>query len=258
MTSSAGWNTRRTRPGSGRARCRSCSARPAPSSAVVCTSCPQACATPSTVERQGSGVSSSTGRASRSARRATTGADGDGVAHLGQQAAARQLLDGDPLLLQPRRHELGRAHLVPRRLGVGVDVAAGLDQLVAQGGDEVGERRRGRRRGVRFHDPARLAGVGGRRAGRALRRPRARRTLRRRRAARRCPTPPAARGRPRRRWPARRAPRASGRARCRCRGRRPAARRSARSTAGWSRSARSAASRAACSASIAGSTRSGS
>ncbi len=71
MISSAGWNTSRTRAGSRSPR--SARARPAPSSADVCTSCPQACATPATVLRHGSLVRSSTGSASRSARRTTTG-----------------------------------------------------------------------------------------------------------------------------------------------------------------------------------------
>ena len=74
MTSSAGWNSSRTRPGSRPPR----APRPARgrrrAAPAVCTSCPQACATPG--DRccaHGSVVRSSTGSASRSARRATSG-----------------------------------------------------------------------------------------------------------------------------------------------------------------------------------------
>ena len=73
MTSSAGWNSSRTRPGSSPAACTSASAKPAPSSAVVWTSCPHAWATPATWLRHGSSVVSLSGRASRSARSATRG-----------------------------------------------------------------------------------------------------------------------------------------------------------------------------------------
>ena len=71
MISSAGWKISRTRPGSSAAT--DCSARPAPTRPAVCTSCPHACATPSMLLRQGSGMRSSTGSASRSARRPITG-----------------------------------------------------------------------------------------------------------------------------------------------------------------------------------------
>ncbi len=70
MTSSAGWKISRTRPVRPPHRCR---ASAAPSTAVVCTSCPQACMMPGTVEANGSPVSSSSGSASMSARRAMTG-----------------------------------------------------------------------------------------------------------------------------------------------------------------------------------------
>src|SRR4051812_16813521 len=71
MISSAGWKISRTRPGSRSAT--PARARPAPSRAAACTSWPHACATPWTVLAQGSSVWSSTGRASRSARSATSG-----------------------------------------------------------------------------------------------------------------------------------------------------------------------------------------
>ena len=66
--SSAGWKISRTRPGRSGA---AASASPAPSSIAVCASCPQACMTPSTVDANGRPVSSCSGSASRSARRAT-------------------------------------------------------------------------------------------------------------------------------------------------------------------------------------------
>ena len=72
MTSSAGWKSSRTRPASAPRALASASARPAPTSPAVCTSCPHACATPGTVLRHGSVTRSSTGRASRSARSATS------------------------------------------------------------------------------------------------------------------------------------------------------------------------------------------
>ena len=75
MISSAGWKISRTRPGSESATAARDS--PAPSRAAACTSWPQACATPVTVLAQGSSVRSSTGSASRSARRATTGPSPD-------------------------------------------------------------------------------------------------------------------------------------------------------------------------------------
>ena len=71
MTSSAGWKSRRTRPGSSPRAKTSDRARPAPTRPAVWTSWPQACATPGTVLFHGSVSRSSTGRASRSARRAT-------------------------------------------------------------------------------------------------------------------------------------------------------------------------------------------
>ena len=58
---------------------------PAPTSAAVCTSWPQACATPATVLAHGSSVRSWTGSASRSARSATSGPVG---AEVGDQAGA--------------------------------------------------------------------------------------------------------------------------------------------------------------------------
>ena len=73
MISSAGWNSSRTRPRRRPWACTSASARAAPIRAVVCTSCPQACATPGTVLSHGSPVVSCTGSASRSARSATSG-----------------------------------------------------------------------------------------------------------------------------------------------------------------------------------------
>ncbi len=68
-TSSAGWKTSRTRPGSRSAT--EASARPAPSSTEVCASCPHMCATPGTCETHGTSVCSCSGRASMSARSAT-------------------------------------------------------------------------------------------------------------------------------------------------------------------------------------------
>ena len=67
-TSSAGWKTSRTRPGSVGALA---SASPAPSSIAVCASWPQACITFGVAEANGSPVDSCSGRASMSARRAT-------------------------------------------------------------------------------------------------------------------------------------------------------------------------------------------
>jgi hypothetical protein len=68
MTSSAGWNTSRTRPGSSGA---DASASPAAMSMVVWASWPQACAAPGTPDAYGSPVSSVSGSASMSARSAT-------------------------------------------------------------------------------------------------------------------------------------------------------------------------------------------
>ncbi len=73
MTSSAGWNSSRTRPGSSPRVATSARASPAPTSPAVWTSCPQACATPGVVLFHGSEIRSSTGSASRSARSATSG-----------------------------------------------------------------------------------------------------------------------------------------------------------------------------------------
>ena len=71
MISSAGWKSSRTRPGSCPRTYTSLSASAAPTRPAVCTSWPQACATPGTVLVHGSLVRSSTGSASRSARSAT-------------------------------------------------------------------------------------------------------------------------------------------------------------------------------------------
>ena len=72
MTSSAGWNSSRTRPGSRPRAETSASASPAPTSPAVWTSWPQAWATPGLVLLHGSEMRSSTGSASRSARSATS------------------------------------------------------------------------------------------------------------------------------------------------------------------------------------------
>ena len=72
MTSSAGWKISRTAmPRSRQASSWAASARPAPSSAAMWTSCPQAWQMPSWTEAHGRPLRSSTGSASRSARRAT-------------------------------------------------------------------------------------------------------------------------------------------------------------------------------------------
>ena len=72
MTSSAGWKSRRTRPGSRPRADTSARASPAPTRPAVCTSWPQAWATPGTVLFHGSETRSSIGSASRSARSATS------------------------------------------------------------------------------------------------------------------------------------------------------------------------------------------
>ncbi len=71
ITSSAGWKMSRTPPGSSPCSCTSASASAAPTRAVVCTSWPQAWATPAVRLAQGSSVTSWTGSASMSARSAT-------------------------------------------------------------------------------------------------------------------------------------------------------------------------------------------
>ena len=70
ISSSAGWKISRTPAGSSGA---DAMASPAPSSTLVCASCPHACATPGTVEPNGSPVRSAIGSASISARNAIRG-----------------------------------------------------------------------------------------------------------------------------------------------------------------------------------------
>ena len=129
MTSSAGWNSSRTRPGSSPAACTSASARPAPSRAVVWTSCPQAWATPATLLCHGSsvrvvdreGVEVGPQRDPRAVAVAEVG-DQPGVAGAGEPPA-------------DLRRGGGSTRSVVRRschgqLGVGVQVAAQVEQLV--------------------------------------------------------------------------------------------------------------------------------
>ena len=125
MISSAGWNTSRTRAGSRSPR--SARARPAPSRADACTSCPQACATPATVLRHGSSVRSSTGSASRSRPEATTGpVSGPMSATSPVRWSGRVAM---PASVEPLGDHAGGALLGPRQLGVGVQVAADVDHL---------------------------------------------------------------------------------------------------------------------------------
>ena len=115
-------------PGSSPAACTSASARPAPSSAVVCTSWPQAWATPGTVLLpRGRSVRSSTG--ARRGRRAAPPAarTSPRSASEARCAGAGELPAG---LLEAVGHQVGGALLVPGELGVGVQVAAQVDEVV--------------------------------------------------------------------------------------------------------------------------------
>ena len=106
---------------------RSAIARPLPRRAAACRSWPHACATPWTVLTHGSGMRSSTGSASRSARRAITG------------PGPEPMSTTSPLRGSGAGHEAGlvetlgdhrrRPLLGPRQLGVGVQVTPQLDQL---------------------------------------------------------------------------------------------------------------------------------
>ena len=84
----------------------------------------------------GSSVRSSTGSASRSARSATSGPL---CPDLGDQSAARHPPHPETCLLEPGGDPLGRAHLAPRQLGVGVQVAPEVDQLVVELLDRLGD-----------------------------------------------------------------------------------------------------------------------
>ena len=127
MTSSAGWNSSRTRPGSSPRRCTSASASPAPTRPAVCTSWPQACATPGRVLTQASVVRSSTGRASRSARSATARPRWSPMSTTRPVCGSRVTVEAGAL--EARGDDLGGALLVPGELGVGVQVAAQLEEL---------------------------------------------------------------------------------------------------------------------------------
>ena len=130
MTSSAGWNSSRTRPASGRSWWTWCSAEPG--------------------TEQGGGVhvvAAGVGDVVVHAAPRVVGAVGDGQgvevgpqgddrpavgSDVGDQPGLRQLLHPDALLAQPLGDQVGGALLGPGELGVGVQVAAEVDQLVVE------------------------------------------------------------------------------------------------------------------------------
>ena len=147
MTSSAGWNSSRTRPSSRPRAWTSASAIAAPTSPVVCTSCPQAWATPGSLRpRLAGGVVDGKG--------VEVGAQADDravVAELGDQPGTVDPLDLEARLDQPVGHD-GGPLLRPRQLGVGVEVATEVDQVVAvlleNGFDQTGRGRGHRARAL--------------------------------------------------------------------------------------------------------------
>ena len=148
-TSSAGWNTSRT-PGA--------SARRRPARAPARRRAPPWCArrgrtrarSPRTVDAHGTPLVSCTGSASRSARRAIRLRPV--AAGPGPMSQTRPLPGSrcglEPGGAQPLGDELGGPHLGAAQLRVRVDVAADLDELVAQRRDQGGEPRRHRLRRV--------------------------------------------------------------------------------------------------------------
>ena len=150
MTSSAGWNSRRTRPVSSPAACTSARASPAPSRPVVWTSWPHAWATPGTWLATGRRWCRRPGSASRSARSATSGPD---VAQVGDQAGVPGARDPPADRVEVVADQVGGAGLVPGQLGVGVQVASEVEEVV---GVLVDHRLDQGERSVRGHVPTRL------------------------------------------------------------------------------------------------------
>ena len=126
ISSSAAWKISRTPTGSSGT---DASASAAPSRIAVCASWPQACATLGIVDVYGAPVRSAIGSASMSARsairRPVLGAE---VAD--QPGAAGQHLRVEPGVGQPLGDELRGGELLAAQLGVAVDVAAPVDQIV--------------------------------------------------------------------------------------------------------------------------------
>ena len=128
MTSSAGWKIRRTPTGQGLQLVKP---RPAPRPRRQDQRCGRR------DRRRGrrrarssakaSDVVSCTGRASRSARSATIGPSFGPMS--ADQSGTVEPLVGNPVLVHPRRDDVGRAFLVPRELGKGVQIAAQLDEV---------------------------------------------------------------------------------------------------------------------------------
>ena len=150
MTSSAGWKSSRTRPGSSPAACTSARASPAPSSAVVWTSWPQAWATPGTWLRHGS-VGGVVDR-----QRVEVGPQRHqraGVAQVGDQPGVAGAGQAPADLVEVVADQIGGAGLVPRQLGVGVQVAAQVEEVV---GVLVDHRLDEGERSVRGHVQTRL------------------------------------------------------------------------------------------------------
>ncbi len=100
------------------------------------TSCPQACATPGTVLAHGFLRHVVDGKR---VEVGTQGHDRTVLTEVGDQAGLVEARDPPPGLLEPLGHQIGGAVLVPRQLGVGVQVAAQVDQLGVVLGDDVGD-----------------------------------------------------------------------------------------------------------------------